>query len=71
LGDKGLFRSHEWLERIWVRVFVVLPLANVLLVWINDWTGWLWSRFVRSDVGGNTVIFEHGPGYIFRNFNSS
>lgn len=55
---------ERWLRTAWVKgLLVAIPLANILLAWTNDWHEWLWSGFVRS--GNNTVIFEHGPGYIF------
>jgi diguanylate cyclase (GGDEF)-like protein/PAS domain S-box-containing protein len=57
---------EDWLDKVWVRaLFWIIPLSNILLAWTNDWHGWLWSGFTRSDIGENTVIFEHGPGYLW------
>lgn len=57
---------QHWLEKTPVRMFfTVIPVSNILLAWTNDWHGWLWSGFVRSTFGDNTVIFEHGPGYLW------
>jgi len=54
------------LEKGWVKAFfLIIPISNILLAWTNDWHGWLWSGFVSSAFGNNTVIFEHGPGYIW------
>ena len=56
----------EWLNRRPVQAFLLfVPLSNILLAWINEWHGWLWSGFVRSEYGENTVIFEHGPGFLW------
>jgi len=59
------FAGYEnWLQKKMVKAFfVVLPASNTLLAWTNDWHGLVWNGFVRSDLGNNTVIFEHGPGY--------
>lgn len=55
-----------WLKKISIRVFLgIVVISNILLAWTNDWHGWLWSGFTRSDFGNNTVIFEHGPGYLW------
>jgi diguanylate cyclase (GGDEF)-like protein/PAS domain S-box-containing protein len=57
---------EDWLDKAWVRaLFWIIPLSNILLAWTNDWHGWLWSGFARSDIGDNTVIFEHGPAYLW------
>jgi len=40
-------------------------LVSVLLAWTNDFHGWLWSGFTRSELGNNSVIFEHGPAFIW------
>jgi len=56
----------RWLKKISIRVLLgIVVSSNVLLAWTNDWHGWLWSRFTRSDFGNNTVVFEHGPGYLW------
>jgi PAS domain S-box-containing protein len=56
----------QLLERIWVKAFfLTVPISNILLAWTNDWLGWLWSGFVKSEFGDNTVVFEHGPGYLW------
>lgn len=62
-----IFTGYEdWLEKSWVKALPwIIPLSNILLAWTNDWHGWLWSGFTRSDIGDNTVIFEHGPGYLW------
>ena len=39
--------------------------TNVLLAWTNDWHGWLWSGFSPGEFGNNTVVFEHGPAYLW------
>ena len=49
----------------WTKVFLALPLVSILLAWTNDLHGWLWSGFVISELGENTVIFEHGPGFVW------
>ena len=55
-----------WLKKTSVKVFLgTVVVSNILLAWTNDWHGWLWSGFTRSDFGNNTVIFEHGPGYLW------
>ena len=57
---------ERWLEKAAVKVFFfTVPVSNILLAWTNDWHGWLWSGFVRSEFGDNTVIFKHGPGYLW------
>jgi hypothetical protein len=57
---------ERWLTSIWTKTFFsVIVISNILLAWTNELHGWLWSGFTRSNVGENTVIFEHGPGYIF------
>lgn len=57
---------ERWLEKSMVKVFfLIVPASNILLAWTNGWHGWLWSGFVRSEFGDNTVIFEHGPGYLW------
>lgn len=43
----------------------VVPASNVLLAWTNEWHQWLWSGFVRSQFGDNTVIFKHGPAFLW------
>jgi diguanylate cyclase (GGDEF)-like protein/PAS domain S-box-containing protein len=56
----------ELLQRKSVRAFLwIVPTSNVLLAWTNDWHGWLWTGFTRSDFGDNTVIFEHGPAFLW------
>lgn len=60
---------EEWLKKFGIKFFFYFVwLSNVLLAWTNDWHGWLWNGFVRSDFGDNTVIFKHGPGYIWAVF---
>ena len=55
---------ESWLKHKMVKVFLgFIPIFNILLAWTNDWHGLLWSSFTRSDLGNNTVIFEHGQGY--------
>jgi diguanylate cyclase (GGDEF)-like protein/PAS domain S-box-containing protein len=39
--------------------------SNILLAWTNNWHGWLWSGFSPGEFGNNTVIFEHGPAYLW------
>lgn len=39
--------------------------SNILLAWTNDWHGWLWSGFSPGEFGNNTVIFEHGPAFLW------
>ncbi len=39
--------------------------TNILLAWTNDWHGWLWSGFSLGEFGNNTVIFEHGPAFLW------
>lgn len=57
---------EDWLDKVPVKVFfVTIPASNILLAWTNDWHSWLWSGFMRSEFGDNTVIFEHGPGYLW------
>jgi PAS domain S-box-containing protein len=57
---------EHWLKDARLKVFfVVVLVSNILLAWTNDWTGWLWVSFTRSEIGENTVIFEHGPGEIW------
>jgi len=57
---------ETWLGKPWVKsLFLFIPASNILLAWTNDWHGWLWSGFVRSDIGDNMVIFEHGSGYLW------
>ncbi len=46
-------------------LFWIVPISNILIAWTNDWHGWLWSGFVRSEFGDNTVIFEHGPAFLW------
>lgn len=54
------------LENKFVRTLLwVAPASNVLLAWTNEWHHWLWSGFVRSQFGDNTVIFEHGPAFLW------
>ncbi|HAV77008.1 MAG TPA: hypothetical protein DCX53_06605 [Anaerolineae bacterium] len=54
------------LERTPVRFFLsVISISTILLAWTNDWHGWLWSGFRRTEFGENTVIFEPGPGYVW------
>jgi hypothetical protein len=55
LAENKLFRAVLW----------VIVGSNILLAWTNDWHGWLWSGFVRSEFGNNTVIFQHGPAYLW------
>lgn len=43
----------------------VVPASNILLAWTNEWHHWLWSSFVPSRFGENTVIFEHGPAFLW------
>jgi diguanylate cyclase (GGDEF)-like protein/PAS domain S-box-containing protein len=54
------------LENRYVRTLLwVVPGSNVFLAWTNEWHQWLWSGFVRSQFGDNTVIFEHGPAFLW------
>jgi signal transduction histidine kinase len=57
---------EDWLKKRAIKLFfVIAPISNILLVWTNDWHGWLWTSFARSELGNNTVIFGHGPGYYW------
>ncbi len=38
---------------------------NILLAWTNELHGWLWIGFSPGQFGNNTVIFEHGPAYLW------
>ena len=54
------------LQNKFVRTLLwVVPVSNVLLAWTNEWHQWLWSGFVRSQFGDNTVVFEHGPAFLW------
>lgn len=56
----------DWLKTVPAKIFFsFIPLSNILLAWTNDWHGWLWSGFALSRFGDNTIIFEHGPGYLW------
>ena len=59
VGHDELWKSK------WAKVFFTLPVVSILLAWTNDFHGWLWSGFTRSELGDNTVIFEHGPGFVW------
>jgi PAS domain S-box-containing protein len=59
VGHDDLWKSK------WAKAFFALPLGSILLAWTNDLHGWLWSGFIRSELGENTVIFEHGPGFVW------
>ena len=59
-GYKALLKNKLVIATLWV-----IPASNILLAWTNDWTGWLWLGFVRSEFGDNTVIFEHGPAFLW------
>ena len=54
------------LENSFVRAFLwIVPASNVLLAWTNEWHQRLWRGFTRSQFGDNTVIFEHGPAFLW------
>ena len=56
----------DWLTKKAVRAFfLITSISNILLAWTNDWHGFLWKSFTRSEFGNNTVIFEHGTGYYW------
>lgn len=59
------YAGHEdWAEKTWVRgllLFVVI--ADVLIIATNELHGLIWVGFARS--AGNTVIFEHGPAFVW------
>jgi signal transduction histidine kinase len=61
------YAGHEDLlkKKLVKTFFWVIPLSNILLAWTNDWHGFLWKSFSRSEFGNNTVIFERGPGYFW------
>lgn len=57
---------EDWLKKKQVKAFfLIILISNILLAWTNDSHGLLWSGFVRSEFGNNTIIFEHGPGYYW------
>ena len=54
----------EWINKSWVRfLLVLLPLSNILLISTNELHGWIWTGFLP--VGGNVLVFEHGPAFIW------
>jgi diguanylate cyclase (GGDEF)-like protein/PAS domain S-box-containing protein len=54
------------LENKFVRILLwAVPASNVLLAWTNEWHQWVWSGFVRSQFGDNTLIFQHGPAFLW------
>jgi hypothetical protein len=56
--------NEAWLSRKWIRAFLFfLPASNVLLITTNELHGWIWTGF--TEIGGNIVIFEHGPGFLW------
>lgn len=60
---------EEWLGRKSILLaFTLIPLSNILLAWTNDWHGLLWSDFKVSTFGENTLIFEHGPAFVWTAF---
>lgn len=57
---------EELLKKKPIQVLLwIMPISNILLAWTNDWHGWLWSGFTKSEFGDNTYIFEHGPGFLW------
>lgn len=59
-GYKSALKNKLVITALWV-----IPISNILLAWTNDWTGWLWKGFVKSQFGDNTVIFEHGFAFLW------
>ncbi|MBL8077094.1 MAG: PAS domain-containing protein [Anaerolineales bacterium] len=56
--------NEAWLSRKWVRTFFFLiPASNIFLITTNELHGWIWTSF--KEIGGNIVIFEHGPGFLW------
>ena len=56
----------ELLDKKIIRVLLWgVPASNVLIAWTNEWHQLLWSGFTRSQFGDNTVIFEHGPAFLW------
>lgn len=54
----------EWGNKSWVRFLLVLfPLSNILLISTNELHGLVWLGFLP--VGGNVVVFQHGPAFIW------
>lgn len=56
--------NEAWLRKKWVRaLFFFIPVSNILLITTNELHGWIWTGF--KEIGGNIVIFEHGPGFLW------
>jgi PAS domain S-box-containing protein len=56
----------NWLEKPWLKgLLILVPLSNIMLAWTNDLTGWLWSGYRLNGSGFNTLIFEHGSGFLW------
>lgn len=56
--------NEAWLDRKWIKLlFFLIPASNILLITTNDLHGWIWTDF--KQIGGNIVIFEHGPGFLW------
>jgi len=54
------------LKNTWgLALLIGLPILNILLAWTNDLHHLLWSGFVPSTIGDNTLIFQHGPAFVW------
>lgn len=54
--------NEHWLRNKWVRsLFLIVPLACILIVVTNDWHGWMWSGFEPRPNG--IFVFTRGVAY--------
>ena len=66
LGAISFAGYEHWIEKKWLKaLFLSVPALNILLVTTNGLHGWVWSAIWTSDLGGNMVSFERGPGFIW------
>jgi len=55
-------RRDEWLTRRNVILLSIIPVITLLLVWTNDWHGWMWSARQWITRGPLTLlILDRGP----------
>lgn len=56
-------QQTKWLNRLTMTILWAFPVLTLLLVWTNEWHGWIWTGFTPGSADTNTLIFLRGSWY--------
>jgi len=56
--------AGRWLTRRRLALLTTIPIANLALVFSNDWHRLVWTGFTAGPAGSHQIVYHHGPVFF-------